>query len=642
MAPSSWLTELIASRLRGLGREQRRLLEALAFGEPLGPAEMTPWGGPTVEEELESRGLLVSRTSGRRLQFWLAHPLYGDVLRAQVSPARGREITLALAECAQAVGMRRRQDLLRVATWRLAAGAPEGQLMLEAAQMARWRYDFELAERFADAAAHAGGGFDADLLVAELASLRGRPDDAERRYATLADGAETEDQRAQVAAGRLNNLTFGLADWDTGMRIAAETRAAVRDPRLIQELIARAAGLGLAAQGPRAAIEAAEPLLAKTEGPAFVWTCLVLTFSFGRLGRIEDALGVAQRGQSAQEHLAEPMDWYPWFHVFGRCEALAAAGRFTEAEQLAMEHYQAGLRNKSDEARVFFAWHLSRNWCERGHVDRAVRYGRESVALFRKLGRRGHLQSALEDLALAHSLRGESLEVAAVLDSLDAKSPQWLGTNAMIARAWASVIAGDVRAGRVLLHDAAALGERSGDLVGATTALHCLARLGQPGDVVEMLGNLAGKMQGALPAARAEHVLALLEADPDRLAEVGATFEAMGADLLAAEAHADAAVAHQRRGDVRRATAERRRSDVIRRRCGPVRTPALQPMLARAQLTPAERETAMMAAAGRTDREIADLLHLSPRTIENRLYHTYRKLRIAGRDQLTEALEQLD
>src|SRR5581483_11333189 len=250
--------------------------------------------------------------------------------------------------------------------------------------------------------------------------------------------------------------------------------------------------------------------------------------------------------------------------------------------------------------------------------------------------------SALEDLALAHSLRGESLEVAAVLDSLDAKSPQWLGTNAMIARAWASVIAGDVRAGRVLLHDAAALGERSGDLVGATTALHCLARLGQPGDVVEMLGNLAGKMQGALPAARAEHVLALLEADPDRLAEVGATFEAMGADLLAAEAHADAAVAHQRRGDVRRATAERRRSDVIRRRCGPVRTPALQPMLARAQLTPAERETAMMAAAGRTDREIADLLHLSPRTIENRLYHTYRKLRIAGRDQLTEALEQLD
>jgi DNA-binding CsgD family transcriptional regulator len=642
VSPSSRLVELIKARLAGLTPEHRRLLEALAYGEPLGPAGLEPWGGTVLAEQLETAGLVSSWMNGRRLEFGLAHPLYGDALRTEGSAARARSITLKLAETVETAGLRRGQDTLRVATWRLVAGEPNADLMIDAARMARWRYDFDLAERLVHAALDAGGGFAAELLAAELASLRGRGADAEQRYANLSAAAARDHQRAQVATARLNNLAFSLGDWEGGLRLAAETEATVRDPVLRREVAARSAGLGLAVQGPRAAAQAAEPLLVDAEGTALVWACLVATFSLGRLGRIEDAMRAADRGQQAQLRLNEAMDWYPWFHVFSRCEALAAAGRFVEAEKLAKWQYQEGLQEHSDEARAFFAWHLARNRCERGHAGAAVRYGTEAAALFRKLGRRGHLQSALEDLALAYSLQGDTAEAESALNVFDTRSPRWLGTDATIARAWIAVSAGDLPAARKLLSNAAALGEQIGDLVGATSALHGLARLGQAVEVVETLGELAGQMEGDLPAARAEHARRLLEADPYGLLSVAGRFEAMGADLLAAEACADAAVAFRRAGNMRTATAAGLRSDRMRARCGPVRTPALQSTEARARLTPAERETVMMAAVGRSDREIADALHLSLRTIENRLYHSYRKLGIGGRDELAEALACLD
>jgi DNA-binding NarL/FixJ family response regulator len=51
-------------------------------------------------------------------------------------------------------------------------------------------------------------------------------------------------------------------------------------------------------------------------------------------------------------------------------------------------------------------------------------------------------------------------------------------------------------------------------------------------------------------------------------------------------------------------------------------------------LTRREREVAALAARGLSNREIADLLVVSVRTIENQLYRVYAKLGLAGRAQL--------
>src|SRR5262249_3961557 len=55
-------------------------------------------------------------------------------------------------------------------------------------------------------------------------------------------------------------------------------------------------------------------------------------------------------------------------------------------------------------------------------------------------------------------------------------------------------------------------------------------------------------------------------------------------------------------------------------------------------LTPSERRVARLAAAGRSNPEIAQALFLTRRTVETHLTHAYRKLGIDSREQLDDAL----
>jgi DNA-binding NarL/FixJ family response regulator len=57
-------------------------------------------------------------------------------------------------------------------------------------------------------------------------------------------------------------------------------------------------------------------------------------------------------------------------------------------------------------------------------------------------------------------------------------------------------------------------------------------------------------------------------------------------------------------------------------------------------LTSREREVATLAARGLTNREIAEQLSLSPRTVENHLQHAVDKLGITARRVLDTALGQ--
>jgi DNA-binding NarL/FixJ family response regulator len=57
-----------------------------------------------------------------------------------------------------------------------------------------------------------------------------------------------------------------------------------------------------------------------------------------------------------------------------------------------------------------------------------------------------------------------------------------------------------------------------------------------------------------------------------------------------------------------------------------------------ALLSARELEVARLAAHGGSNREIADALVLSERTVENHLYRAFTKLGVASRDELATAL----
>jgi DNA-binding CsgD family transcriptional regulator len=213
-----------------------------------------------------------------------------------------------------------------------------------------------------------------------------------------------------------------------------------------------------------------------------------------------------------------------------------------------------------------------------------------------------------------------------------------MGTDALEARAWTAAANGDLSHARAVLEEAAALGEQVGDLVGRSIALHSLARLGYANDAAGRLADTAAEIEGDLAAARASHAAALADGNPEALAQTSVTFETMGADLLGAECAADAAVAWRRAGDSREAAAAERRAVMLADRCEGASTPALQAIETRARLTPAERETALQAAAGCSNKQIAEKLVLSVRTVETRLQRIYEKLGVSSRAQLVSAL----
>jgi len=120
---------------------------------------------------------------------------------------------------------------------------------------------------------------------------------------------------------------------------------------------------------------------------------------------------------------------------------------------------------------------------------------------------------------------------------------------------------------------------------------------------------------------------------------VSAAFATMGADLLAAEAAADAAMAWRQAGEPRKAAAAEHRAAGLLDRCEGAATPAVQAVERRSHLTPTERHVALLAAGGRSNRQIAEELFVAVRTVENHLQRVYEKLGIGGRTELAEALE---
>ena len=180
-------------------------------------------------------------------------------------------------------------------------------------------------------------------------------------------------------------------------------------------------------------------------------------------------------------------------------------------------------------------------------------------------------------------------------------------------------------------------------------------RCGRPADALRIraqlrfYGERTGSRSMMMVVSRWEAMLGPVERAEAHFADALAAGEALGApfevartELLLAEWRAANTGSVEEPLVAARLTFERLGASAWVDRCeevGPPR-PSEDPVMPARILTERELETALWAARGKTNREIADELYLSPKTIEHTLGRVYRKLGVRSRTQLAVLLAE--
>ena len=631
------LREVIEARIRDLDPAGRTVLDVLALCQPVGLAQLEAAAGITVLEGLEVQGLIAIRTDGRREVVRLAHPLHGQVLRAGLPVLRRRSILLAQAAFVEAAGARRREDPLRIATWRLeATGRADPGLLLQAARLARYDHDFTSAARLARAALVVEQSAAAGLVLGESLYNLGSFDEAEAVLAAAAEGAVGDDEVVRIATVRRRNLFRGCRLDAEAVAVGRAAASRVASSAARSELLAGEAEVVAIAGRPIEALALLEQM-DETAPRLRVLAAMPRAVACAMLGRTAEALDVSR--QAYREHLAlgdELAIASPGTHRVNRLFAMVQAGRLTEAEARGGRWFEVAATARMPLGVIWFAVHLARGALLQGRPETALQWTAKARAAIDASSLEGMRPAAYALEAVAHSLLGHAAASAERADAAAASSSGFgfLAPEVPLGRAWSLVASGELPAARAVLLAAAADAERTGHLPAAAWLFHDAVRLGAAADVEPRLAALATATDSALVAARAEHAAAVVAGDPSRLAAAADAFEALGAMLLAAEAAAAGADAWRRAEDQRRAAALDVRADELAARCEGARTPALAGGRSVVPLTDREREIAVLAASGRSSRAIAEQLYLSVRTVENHLGHIYDKLGVSSRAAL--------
>ena len=278
-------------------------------------------------------------TSGRRTAVRLSHPLYGEVLRSGLAPLRLRRIYGQLADAVEIHGARRREDIVRVALWRVESGGHvQGDCLLSAARLALAGHDPALAIRLISATPDddedLAPGDRAEVLV-EAHAMLGHDDEVERLVAEVWDEPLGNARRAYLARRLAETRFYQRRDLDgRPRRPRRSARALLTDPEEIAAVDARRATLLAGAGRPAEALRITDAMAVRRRTDAGR-----ARQRHGRepaqLGRCDAASAISRR--AAADH-AELPGWLARRgiaqHLVNEVHALAYSGRYAEAREL--------------------------------------------------------------------------------------------------------------------------------------------------------------------------------------------------------------------------------------------------------------------------------------------------------------------
>jgi DNA-binding CsgD family transcriptional regulator len=655
LSGSDRLAELMRDRLAGAGADVRRVVELLAFGEPLPLALLDEMGHRDAAGAAEADGFVVLDGPPEGVQVRLAHPLYGELLRASVPELSARGYRRGLAAAALAVGWHDAEPL-RVAVWALDGGAADDVpgVLVAAAHRALALSEWALAERLSRAAVPADP-VRATLTLAIALTPSGRWPEASALLAALPPDALAAGVDGQVAGEATRALAWMLLRRGEATAVADVLAEAEGVPAALRPAVLVQCGFQAVLAGrPTVAVALAEAATAATTPVAVgtapsagvseleVQVAAVVAFARALEGRADEALALAEPALPAVAGFlaADPIPGNPVGALPpAYCLALVMAGRIGEAADIggliaagvadgprALQALSGSIAGRMD----LFAGRLA---SARRRADAALAACLETRQLGAAFWPAATLASAAGQLGDA----GAAERAIAVVDDLGSTTRLY-GLECDLARGWALAARGEVSAARARAVRTAESATRAGVAALALLALHDLARFGDPRTAAERLASAAaGAPAGSYAALVVAHVDALVAGDGAALDAVSRGFEGAGALVPAAEAAAAAAQAHAAAGLRSSAAAALGRARVLAARCDGARTPGLRDLgtdAALASLTDREREVVALAVAGLTNREVADRLYVSVRTVNTHLYRAYAKLGVNDRAQL--------
>ncbi|MFF0473684.1 LuxR C-terminal-related transcriptional regulator [Streptomyces sp. NPDC004284] len=642
-------------RFRGLPEDRRTLLRLLALCGPLGLADALARVTPEALADLEEERLVVVTEDDRRGRVQLAHPWHALLLRRGTPRLLARSLLLEQAGRVREYGARRHGDALSLARWELdATGTADPELLVRAAGHALDDGDVDTMCRLARAALAQGPHVVAGLLLGEGLGQRGEFGESVPVLERAFDEARTPGEVDAAAAALSQHHLYGLGDAVAAFAVLdrAADRIGIR-PALTacRAGLLSAVGRNDEAAAVLALAEGADPKPGG-DGPAAgdAWTQADVLLLQAHLrvrlsaGRVDEAVRTGRHAYAVQNGLADRWTaYYPARSLYLVAAALLESGRLDEAERTALEGQEA-MRDAVPALTVWFAWVRGRVALERGLVTDALAHFREARALARLCGQAFAEQRALAGLVLAAAQTGRLAPEAEALTPADAPYSPLCQADTLRAHGWVRLLGGAAGPARELMLDAARAALARGEATAATALLHDVLRWGPPDSAHEAGTELAAAtalVQGALAEVRAAHAAAVTPAggpDPAALEAVAERMAALGLHLYAAEAFGEAAGAWRRRDRAASAARAAARALALRGRCQEAATPALAGAAAAVPLSARERDIALMAARGRTSREIAEAYVLSVRTVENHLGRIYRKLGVTGRADLADVL----
>ena len=647
-------------QLRGALRADRQLHDLLEFGlqsfapqeleavEILATAEVLDWEilrglcDADAVGRLERRGVIQVVADGANTVARLNHPLMAEAAIRHAGVVRSRQLNGMLAQHLrknlQAEGQRSRlpdvRARIRLAQFMMRSDlSPDLDVIIDAAASAMTMSNFACGEDLARFAFDRGGGLPAALVLAKALSWRGRGDETEAVLADVdpPDGAD-EWMIVQWGGLRALGLFFNCGQVERARQVLANVKDRVDSEAVVGLVTALEVSFACFSGDVATAIETGPSLCGSDVLPlATVWAASATACALALAGRFGDVQRIADAGLRASA-LSESG---PHQFAIGVAEVMALtwAGDFPAAERV-WERF-AAMAAGVPEANAMVYTMLGVVQHGRGALPSACAAFQDSISAMSHGFLLAWLMLVTAWSAQAEGARANNKAAAAALRlSEEAYGPQTAVflPELELARAWERASVGQTSAAQTHAVRAAQIARQSGMYAVEMRALHTAVRFDDRSQT-DRLAQLAKTMNTALAEAIAEHARGLADQDGDVLDAAAHRFADMGAVALAADAAAQAAREHARTGQRGKETKSSTRAHWLASQ-HEIRTPAVHSVAQPLPITDREREIVMLAAAGLSNRQIADRLSVSVRTVEGHVYRIFAKLGIERREQL--------